>query len=160
MSNLGNIYYIWWFIPNKEGGYSWTWALVTSLVTFSKPVTYGCFESKQAYPPSMSPENSRLLTHRFDNEDDGNEGDGNVDETSVHYVILPILWPSRVKRVVLFQVVAHASMASWCASAFVCFSSHTRLLSTKHWIWFDFRFRHFYRCLVFCTVLSISCLIS
>jgi len=67
----------------------------------------------------MSPENSRLLSHRFDNEDDGNEGDGNVDETSVHYVILPILWPSRVKRVVLFQVVAHASMASWCASAFI-----------------------------------------
>ena len=33
--------------------------------------------------------------------------------------LLPIDWPSHIKYLVLFQVVAHAGMASWCASAFI-----------------------------------------
>ena len=33
--------------------------------------------------------------------------------------VLPINWAPSVKYLVLFQVVSHAGMASWCASAFI-----------------------------------------
>jgi len=39
-----------------------------------------------------------------------------VDRTSP---LLPISWAPSIKYLVLFQVVAHAGMASWCASAFI-----------------------------------------
>lgn len=35
------------------------------------------------------------------------------------FPILPIGWAPSIKYLVLFQVVAHAGMASWCASAFI-----------------------------------------
>ena len=45
--------------------------------------------------------------------DSGNQyGDGTSP-------VLPINWSPSVKYLVLFQVVAHAGMASWCASAFI-----------------------------------------
>lgn len=34
-------------------------------------------------------------------------------------LVLPIDWTPSIKYLVLFQVVAHAGMASWCASAFI-----------------------------------------
>lgn len=39
-----------------------------------------------------------------------------VDRTTP---LLPIAWAPSIKYLVLFQVVAHAGMASWCASAFI-----------------------------------------
>jgi hypothetical protein len=41
------------------------------------------------------------------------------DGKELPILVHPIEWPSWIKHVVLLQMVAHAGMASWCASAFV-----------------------------------------
>lgn len=41
------------------------------------------------------------------------------DSVERPYTILSIDWTPSIKRLVLFQVIAHAGMASWCASAFI-----------------------------------------
>jgi len=44
------------------------------------------------------------------------DSDDSVDKPSP---LLPILWAPSIKYLVLFQVVAHAGLATWCASAFI-----------------------------------------
>ena len=46
----------------------------------------------------------------------GTDSDDPVDKAPP---ILPIDWAPSIKYLVLFQIVAHAGMASWCASAFI-----------------------------------------
>lgn len=64
-------------------------------------------------PPSRAPSSTssgrKVVSSPEANS--GNSMDGKL--------LLPIDWPSLTKYLVLFQVVSHAGMASWCASAFI-----------------------------------------
>lgn len=65
-------------------------------------------------PPFRSPSrNSSVPKAAFSAEGDS---DNSAHKASP---LLPIDWAPSVKYLVLFQVVAHAGMASWCASAFI-----------------------------------------
>jgi hypothetical protein len=45
-----------------------------------------------------------------------NEG---VEMNEFALIVRPVEWPTWIKNIVLFQVVSHAGLASWCSSAFV-----------------------------------------
>ena len=49
----------------------------------------------------------------------GHKDTSSPDSVGTTTPLLPIAWTSSIKYLVRFQVVAHAGMASWCASAFI-----------------------------------------
>jgi MFS family permease len=65
--------------------------------------------------PSRTP--SRASSSREVASSPEGHSDNFVDKVAP--IVLPISWAPSVKYLVLLQVVSHAGMASWCASAFI-----------------------------------------